>query len=117
VKRGMLWYLNESLFGKGVGADDPFVRCRTEAGMATLKDDSGKDVWSIATTPNSLPVPRATVPITASPTIGPVVALPVPQATVPITTPLTIRPVVALADEAMSLEENVSPAVDRELVN
>ncbi|GAA5822987.1 hypothetical protein JCM11251_004447 [Rhodosporidiobolus azoricus] len=34
VKRGTLWYLNPKVFGAGVGADDPFVRCRREAGLA-----------------------------------------------------------------------------------
>ncbi|GAA5848400.1 hypothetical protein JCM8547_004504 [Rhodosporidiobolus lusitaniae] len=34
VKRGTLWYLNPQVFGSGVGADDPFVRCRREAGLA-----------------------------------------------------------------------------------
>ncbi|GAA5993556.1 hypothetical protein JCM5350_002803 [Sporobolomyces pararoseus] len=33
VKRGTLWYLNPRVFGPGVGADDPFVRCRKEVGM------------------------------------------------------------------------------------
>lgn len=33
VKRGALWYLDERVLGKGVGADDPFVRCRREAGL------------------------------------------------------------------------------------
>ncbi|KAM0754046.1 hypothetical protein T439DRAFT_170310 [Meredithblackwellia eburnea MCA 4105] len=33
VKRGTLWYLNEAVFGKGVGAEDPFIRCRREAGL------------------------------------------------------------------------------------
>jgi hypothetical protein len=75
VKRGTLWYLDERLFGKGVGADDPFVRCRTEAGLATLKDDSGKYVRSIASTPNARPVPRATVPIIARPKKEPVVVI------------------------------------------
>ncbi|SCV68988.1 BQ2448_2008 [Microbotryum intermedium] len=35
VKRGTLWYLNEALFGSGLGAEDPFVRCRREAGLST----------------------------------------------------------------------------------
>ncbi|BGP13816.1 hypothetical protein JCM10213_006351 [Rhodosporidiobolus nylandii] len=34
VKRGTLWYLNPKVFGPGCGADDPFVRCRREAGLA-----------------------------------------------------------------------------------
>ncbi|GAA6016901.1 hypothetical protein JCM11491_006907 [Sporobolomyces phaffii] len=34
VKRGTLWYLNPRVFGPGIGADDPFVRCRREVGMA-----------------------------------------------------------------------------------
>ncbi|GAA5905065.1 uncharacterized protein JCM6883_004955 [Sporobolomyces salmoneus] len=34
VKRGTLWYLNPRVFGPGIGADDPFVRCRKEVGMA-----------------------------------------------------------------------------------
>ncbi|GAA5941096.1 uncharacterized protein JCM15063_000646 [Sporobolomyces koalae] len=34
VKRGTLWYLNPQVFGPGIGADDPFVRCRKEAGLA-----------------------------------------------------------------------------------
>ena len=33
VKRGTLWYLNPRVLGQGVGADDPFVRCRREAGL------------------------------------------------------------------------------------
>lgn len=33
VKRGTLWYLNPQVFGPGVGADDPFVRCRKEVGL------------------------------------------------------------------------------------
>lgn len=33
VKRGTLWYLNPQVFGPGVGADDPFVRCRREVGL------------------------------------------------------------------------------------
>ncbi|KAK4705708.1 hypothetical protein P7C70_g492, partial [Phenoliferia sp. Uapishka_3] len=33
VKRGTLWYLNEAVLGKGVGAEDPFIRCRREAGL------------------------------------------------------------------------------------
>ncbi|GAA5920228.1 hypothetical protein JCM1841_000429 [Sporobolomyces salmonicolor] len=39
VKRGTLWYLNPQVFGPGVGADDPFVRCRKEAGMAPSEKD------------------------------------------------------------------------------
>ncbi|KDE06964.1 hypothetical protein MVLG_02703 [Microbotryum lychnidis-dioicae p1A1 Lamole] len=35
VKRGTLWYLNEALFGSGLGVEDPFVRCRRAAGMST----------------------------------------------------------------------------------
>ncbi|GAA5896246.1 hypothetical protein JCM8208_001823 [Rhodotorula glutinis] len=34
VKRGTLWYLNPQVFGPGIGCDDPFVRCRREAGLA-----------------------------------------------------------------------------------
>lgn len=34
VKRGTLWYLDEAVFGTGIGADDPFERCRIEAGLA-----------------------------------------------------------------------------------
>ncbi|GAA5868741.1 hypothetical protein JCM1840_004377 [Sporobolomyces johnsonii] len=39
VKRGTLWYLNPQVFGPGIGADDPFVRCRKEAGMAPSEKD------------------------------------------------------------------------------
>lgn len=39
VKRGTLWYLNPQVFGPGVGADDPFVRCRREAGLAPSDKD------------------------------------------------------------------------------
>ncbi|GAA5885324.1 hypothetical protein JCM6882_009570 [Rhodosporidiobolus microsporus] len=39
VKRGTLWYLNAKVFGPGVGADDPFVRCRREAGLAPSDRD------------------------------------------------------------------------------
>lgn len=38
VKRGTLWYLDETVFGSGVGADDPFERCRIEAGLAPDKN-------------------------------------------------------------------------------
>ncbi|GAA5857442.1 hypothetical protein JCM9279_003179 [Rhodotorula babjevae] len=34
VKRGTLWYLNPQVFGPGIGCDDPFVRCRREAGLS-----------------------------------------------------------------------------------
>ncbi|GAA5989272.1 hypothetical protein JCM10908_001234 [Rhodotorula pacifica] len=39
VKRGTLWYLNPRVLGPGVGADDPFVRCRREAGLAPSDRD------------------------------------------------------------------------------
>ncbi|GAA6004519.1 hypothetical protein JCM10207_000915 [Rhodosporidiobolus poonsookiae] len=39
VKRGTLWYLNPQVFGPGIGADDPFVRCRREAGLAPSDRD------------------------------------------------------------------------------
>lgn len=39
VKRGTLWYLNPRVLGSGVGADDPFVRCRREAGLAPSDRD------------------------------------------------------------------------------
>ncbi|GAA5996133.1 uncharacterized protein JCM10292_007412 [Rhodotorula paludigena] len=39
VKRGTLWYLNPQVLGAGVGADDPFVRCRREAGLAPSDRD------------------------------------------------------------------------------
>ena len=39
VKRGTLWYLDERVFGKGVGADDPFVRCRVDAGLSPSEKD------------------------------------------------------------------------------
>ncbi|GAA6042752.1 hypothetical protein JCM8097_007458 [Rhodosporidiobolus ruineniae] len=39
VKRGTLWYLNPQVFGPGLGADDPFVRCRREAGLAPSDRD------------------------------------------------------------------------------
>ncbi|BGP54008.1 hypothetical protein JCM8202v2_001580 [Rhodotorula sphaerocarpa] len=39
VKRGTLWYLNPRVLGHGVGADDPFVRCRREAGLAPSDRD------------------------------------------------------------------------------
>lgn len=37
VKRGTLWYLNEKLFGKGVGADDPFDRNRNDGGFEPIR--------------------------------------------------------------------------------
>ena len=39
VKRGTLWYLDERVFGKGVGVDDPFVRCRVDAGLSPSEKD------------------------------------------------------------------------------
>lgn len=39
VKRGTLWYLNPRVLGFGIGADDPFVRCRREAGLAPSDRD------------------------------------------------------------------------------
>ena len=39
VKRGTLWYLDERVFGKGVGADDPFVRSRVDAGLSPSEKD------------------------------------------------------------------------------
>ncbi|GAA5968083.1 hypothetical protein JCM11641_003722 [Rhodosporidiobolus odoratus] len=39
VKRGTLWYLNPKVFGPGVGPEDPFVRCRREAGLAPSEKD------------------------------------------------------------------------------
>ncbi|KAK4058733.1 hypothetical protein OIO90_000177 [Microbotryomycetes sp. JL221] len=34
IKRGTLWYLDENALGRGVGADDPFVKCRLSQGLA-----------------------------------------------------------------------------------
>ncbi|GAA6061842.1 hypothetical protein JCM10212_000759 [Sporobolomyces blumeae] len=39
VKRGTLWYLNPQVLGAGHGADDPFVRCRREVGLAPSDKD------------------------------------------------------------------------------
>ena len=39
VKRGTLWYLDERVLGKGVGAEDPFIRCRREAGLGPSEID------------------------------------------------------------------------------
>lgn len=36
VRRGTFWYLDERVFGKEVGAEDPFVRARREAGLKPL---------------------------------------------------------------------------------
>ncbi|KAK4053045.1 hypothetical protein OIV83_001780 [Microbotryomycetes sp. JL201] len=33
VKRGTLWYLDSNALGQGVGADDPFVKCRVSQGI------------------------------------------------------------------------------------
>ena len=55
VKRGTLWYLNPQVFGPGIGCDDPFVRCRREAGLAP-SDQGGVYVRGLAPLQHAQPV-------------------------------------------------------------
>ncbi|GAA5871725.1 hypothetical protein JCM3774_003031 [Rhodotorula dairenensis] len=54
VKRGTLWYLNPRVLGSGVGADDPFVRCRREVGLAP-SDRDGLYVRGLVPLQHALP--------------------------------------------------------------
>lgn len=56
VKRGTLWYLNERVLGKDMGAEDPFIRCRREAGLGP-SEENGVYVRNHLPPPVYMPVP------------------------------------------------------------
>lgn len=71
VKRGTLWYLDERVFGSGVGADDPFSRCRR---VATGSDGVANSSEQLAATAVSrsgpVPILPAVPPAVTTPEEG-----------------------------------------------
>lgn len=66
VKRGTLWYLNEAVLGVGLGCEDPFIRCRREAGLEP-SELNGVYVRTrvIAPSPPVIPIALATTAMSA----------------------------------------------------